>query len=259
MAISPQLVGAGLSLAGGMMGGGGPDPISFNPMDVTGGVGTATFNDGGIQMGLSPQAQSLQNQLFGGAGQQFGSLSDPTQVAQDYYSQGMDLLNPGQAQERTSLENRLFAQGRLGGTGGANQFGGLMQAQNMARNQLAQQSLFRGTQQRGQEIGQGMQLFGGGLNPNQASLQAAQLGLSGGQGGLQADMFNAQQAANSPDLFGTALTGLGGSIGGMESFGGGAGGVASGGGFSAGGGFTGGYDLNQTNFAPQLFMQSPYG
>jgi len=67
MAISPQLVGAGLSLAGGLMGGGGPDPVSFNPMDVTGGVCTATFNDGGIQLGLSGPAQGLQDQLFGGA------------------------------------------------------------------------------------------------------------------------------------------------------------------------------------------------
>jgi len=131
------------------------------------------------------------------------------------------MLAPGQQQARTSLENRLFAQGRLGSTGGSQQFGSLLDAQSQARNQLMQQSLFGGTQQRGQEINQGMALFGGGLDLNQASIQAANLGLQGGQGGLQADMFNAQQAANSPDMFGSALTGLGGAIGGMESFGGG--------------------------------------
>jgi len=254
MAISPQLVGAGLSMASGLFGGGGPDPVQFNPMDVTGGVGTAQFQDGGIQLGLSPQAQGLQTQMFGGAGNIFGQLSDPSQVSQDFFTRGMGLMAPGQQQARTSLENRLFAQGRLGSTGGAQQFGGLLQGQNMAQQQLAQQAIFRGTQQRGMEIGQGLQLFGGGMQIDQASMDAARLGLQGGQGQLQADMFNASQPQGM-DPMQAALLSAGGAVGGMSSFSGGGGG---GGGFNTPG--VGGYNLGQTNFAPpQLFMQNPYG
>ena len=248
MSISPQIVGAGLSLAGGLFGGGGPDPVEYNPMDVTGGVGTATFNDGGVQLGLSGQGQALQNQMFGGAGNQFANLSDPSQVAQNYFTQGMNLLNPGQAQARTSLENRLFAQGRLGGTGGAQQFGSLLDSQNAQNRELAMNSLFRGMDLRGQQINQGMQLFGGGMQLDNASRNAALLGMQGGQGNMRADMFNAQQQQGNP--FASALIGAGGAVGGMESFGGGGGGTPA-------SQYTGGYNLGQTNFAPQLFMQNP--
>lgn len=206
MAISPQLVGAGLSLAGGLFGGGGP---SFRPMNVSGPLGSFSYGRGGMRMGLQPQAQEMMDRLFGGAALGLESLSDPSQVAQDYFGRGMELLAPTQERARTALENRLFAQGRLGATGGQQQFGELMGAQERARTGLAQESLFRGLQARGQQQQQAMQLFGGGMQLGQLPMEMARLGLAGGQGRLQADMMR------PADPFATALIGAGSAIGGM--------------------------------------------
>lgn len=228
MAIDPRLIGAGLSLAGGLFGGGsgggdggysGP-PVEFRPMDVSGPLGGAAFSGDNINLSLSPALAGLQNQMFGGAALGLQSLSDPTRVAQDYYSRGMELLAPGQAQQRSSLENRLFAQGRLGGTGGAQQYGGLLQAQEQARTGLAQQSLFRGQQARQSDIAQAMSLFGGGMQAGRAPLELASLGLNAGQGRMQADLANmraniASMQYASPDPLQTALFGAGQAFMGM--------------------------------------------
>ena len=64
----------------------------------------------------------------------------PEEYAQNMYDTDLALLNPELEQQALGMESRLAQQGRLGSTGGAGQYSGLMQAQNMNRMKLRQQS-----------------------------------------------------------------------------------------------------------------------
>ena len=72
-------------------------------------------------------------------GAQIGNFS-PEQYAQNMYDTDLQMLNPELEQQALGMESRLAQQGRLNTTGGAGQYGGLMQAQNMNRMKLRQQS-----------------------------------------------------------------------------------------------------------------------
>ena len=64
----------------------------------------------------------------------------PEEYADQQYQTDLALLNPELEQQALGEESRLAQQGRLNTTGGAGQYGGLMQAQNMNRMKLRQQS-----------------------------------------------------------------------------------------------------------------------
>jgi len=64
----------------------------------------------------------------------------PEEYADQQYQTDLALLNPELEQQALGAESRLAQQGRLNTTGGAGQYSGLMQAQNMNRMKLRQQS-----------------------------------------------------------------------------------------------------------------------
>ena len=79
-------------------------------------------------------------------GSQIGNYS-PEQYAQNMYDTDLQMLNPELEQQALGMESRLAQQGRLGSTGGAGQYGGLMQAQNMTRLGLRRDSYNKSQQQ----------------------------------------------------------------------------------------------------------------
>jgi hypothetical protein len=79
-------------------------------------------------------------------GAQIGDYS-PEEYAQNMYDTDLAMLNPELQQQSQAMESRLLSQGRLGSTGGAGQFGGLMQAQNMTRLGLRRDSYNKSQQQ----------------------------------------------------------------------------------------------------------------
>ena len=79
-------------------------------------------------------------------GAQIGNFS-PEQYAQNMYDTDLQMLNPELEQQALGMESRLAQQGRLGSTGGAGQYGGLMQAQNMTRLGLRRDSYNKSQQQ----------------------------------------------------------------------------------------------------------------
>lgn len=96
-----------------------PD-ISFRPFGVTTGTGSVrTSEDGSVALNLSPQQQAIQDSLFGKALSMFDS---PAVSEQDVYERIRAMQRPEEERQRSTLENRLFSQGRLGVT--TNQFGG---------------------------------------------------------------------------------------------------------------------------------------
>lgn len=133
---------------------------SFDTPDISmGGYGTASFGRGGVDLSLAPGLAEAAAAMFGQGALGIQNLSDPSQVGRDYYSQMMQLMEPEQTRQRSSLENRLFAQGRLGTTGGQTDFANLLGEQETSRRQLGMDSFMRGLQQRGLQIGQANDLF----------------------------------------------------------------------------------------------------
>ena len=97
------------------------EQTQFRPFTVTtatgAGLGTQVTPEGAIEttMGLSPQEQAMQQQLFGGAGGFFGQAVQPTQAReQAIYERMRAAQSPEEQRQRLALEERLAAQGRLG-------------------------------------------------------------------------------------------------------------------------------------------------
>ena len=196
----------------------------FRPFGVTGGLGGVTFKGREAQLALDPRMEMLQaqmlgealsgpsplfaqtGQLFGAGGMgtfgggllqqalgqglfQAGALTDPNQIAQQQFAREMALLQPEQQRQMSSLEQRLFAQGRLGSSGGAQQFGDLMKAQETARAGAAQRALAGGLDYTGQLFGRGLEAMR--LGTAQVGAGA---GLFGQQLGLEDQMFQRMMA-----------------------------------------------------------------
>lgn len=224
------------------IGGGGSAPqIQFNPWDVNSGVGSATFEDQTVNANLSPEMQEWANSFLGQMGQNYQGAQNAQSAAQGYYDQAANLQgqNLGQVQgllgdmfgdvfekQRLSQESRLYNQGLLGSTTGAQQSQALNEAQNQslinatlgAQNQFFNQGsqLFgQGSQlfnQGNTLFNQGQGAFGSFLNLQQMPLQLAQLGGQMGQGQMDADSFNAQaqmQADSNKSGFFSNLLGAG--------------------------------------------------
>ena len=97
-----------------------------NPNDTSGVFGQATFDDqGNATLGLSDPYQQFHDQRMATANQFAG---DPFAAANQYYGLMSPFVQQDQQDANLALESRLLAQGRLGGTGGQNQYGRLQEA-----------------------------------------------------------------------------------------------------------------------------------
>jgi|TARA_R100000482_G_scaffold42628_3_gene14841 hypothetical protein len=92
------------------------EQTEFRPFTVTTGLGrTTTDATGGTNIGLSPQQQALQNQLFEQAQGLFSRAGvSPTEAQADIYEQIRATQRPDEERERLAMEERLLSQGRLG-------------------------------------------------------------------------------------------------------------------------------------------------
>ena len=89
---------------------------TFQPYAVTSGLANvATNQQGGFNIGLSPEQQAMQNQLMGQAGGLFGQVGqDPAQAQAALYEQMRGVQRPEEERQRLALEERMLSQGRLG-------------------------------------------------------------------------------------------------------------------------------------------------
>lgn len=152
------------------------------------------------QLGLSPEEQAFQQQMFGGAGDFFRqAAADPTVREEQLLTQIEEALAPEQRAQRLGLEDRLAAQGRLGVR--TAEFGGTPEQLAMEKaqaQQLAQARLGAAQQARQEQMGLaqlGQQYLGAGYVP-QAQLLGA---LTPGQ--------TAAAQAQQAQLYGTGLFG----------------------------------------------------
>jgi hypothetical protein len=134
---------------------------------------------------------ALAGQLGGGFLEQLGTFN-PLDVAQNQFGLLSPILNEQFTQDRLSQENRQFAQGRLGSTGGAQDVNALLDSQNDARRKLLFESFGQGQQAQNQlfNLGSGLSqldpqlrgLFGGlGTNFLNVPLSIQQAGLNQAQ------------------------------------------------------------------------------
>lgn len=156
----------------------------FKPFTVTTATGgqfdTAVTPTGAVEttMGLSPQEQALQQQLFGGAGQFFGQAQMPTMTReQEIFERMRAAQRPEEERQRLALEERLAAQGRLGTRSAA--FGGatpeqlaMATAQEEARTRSMLGAMQQAQAEQAQQAALGQQLLGASYLP-QAQLLAA--------------------------------------------------------------------------------------
>lgn len=192
----------------------GLEQTQFRPFTVT----TATGGQFGTQidpttgqftttLGLSPQEQAMQQQLFGGAQQFYQQAQAPTTGReQEIFERIRAVQTPEEQRQRRALEERLAAQGRLGVR--TAQFGGtpeqlaMAKAQEEAQNMAAIQAMQQAQAEQMQQAQLGQQLLGASYLP-QAQLLAAT---------LPSQELASQQAAlqqYGAGLFGeTAMSGL---------------------------------------------------
>lgn len=192
----------------------GLEQTQFRPFTVT----TATGGQFGTQidpttgqftttMGLSPQEQAIQQQLFGGAQQFYQQAQAPTTGReQEIFERIRAVQTPEEQRQRRALEERLAAQGRLGVR--TAQFGGtpeqlaMAKAQEEAQNMAAIQAMQQAQAEQMQQAQLGQQMLGASYLPQAQLLAATQPSqeLASQQGALQ------QYGAG---LFGeTAMSGL---------------------------------------------------
>ena len=218
-----SVISAGASLLGGALAGRSQEraarraarSIQYNPWEISSGLGGMSFDNGQASFQFSPESQAIYDQL-GGMSQGFLSEAatfDPQLAAQQQYDR-MAMMSADQEQQaRLGLENRLFAQGRLGSTGGARQ------------QQALETGLFQGQiarEMQSQLMGQQMQdsLFQRGLGALQGmqsldSQAMQQLGMGASMGAQQAGLsvpiaqMQYQTGLNRSD----AIAGLFGGIG----------------------------------------------
>ena len=121
------------------------------PYGLTAPIGSVTWDEEARtgMAALDPALAATAQRLLGRTEAQAAASAgyDPRTLAREYYQDivAPDLLED-QQQARLAMENRLLAQGRLGGTGGQRQFGELLEAQEASRRQA-----------RGQAFGQAQQ------------------------------------------------------------------------------------------------------
>lgn len=181
---------------------------AFNPYGVQTSTGSQMGVDasGNVNMTLGAQEQAIQNQALGSAQGLLGSAgANPAAYQQDFYEQMRALQRGEEERAALQLENRLFAQGRLGA--GNNAYGGAtpeqlaMQSANAtSRNQAALMAMQNSLAQQQGEAQLANAFLGMGYVP-QAQLQNA-----GGFGFNNAQLYQQGQLAGA-DLYGNAMMG----------------------------------------------------
>ena len=162
------------------------EQTQFRPFTVTtatgAGLGTQVTPEGAIEttMGLSPQEQAMQQQLFGGAGGFFGQAMQPTvDREQAIFERMRAAQRPEEQRQRLATEERMAAQGRLGLSSAA--YGGAtpeLLAQETAINEARNRAMLGAMQQaqaeQMQQAALGQQFLGAGNLPQQQLLAATQ-------------------------------------------------------------------------------------
>lgn len=209
----------------------------FKPYSVQSATGS-TFGvgpSGSVTMALSPQEQALQNAALQSAQ---GMLSNASQGTEAREQSIYDRIRALQAEDEQAaalgLENRLFAQGRLGTSsdlyGGATpEMQAMQRAQARARNEAALQAMTQAQQQQQQQAQMANAFLGMGYVPQsqlqnvaglgfnnaqlaqQGQLAGADLYAQGAMGGLEALLGASQGQANLAGNVGASM--LAGSLG----------------------------------------------
>lgn len=219
-AVATSVIGGTLSSGGGP-GTPAQSNTQVNPFGVSGGLfgGSGFGEDGSVNFNLDPQLAQLQGQglnqsnQFGnlalnnagsqGAfnlGQQFmGQLNEtnPLALQNTLFQQQAGLLQPQFQQQQLDQEGRLFAQGRLGSTAGANQQEALLNSQNNTFGQLLANAFQQSQGQQQQTAGLAGQFSQ--LNPQLAGM-FQQLGTGGLNNALNINQGNIDTLALGGDL-----------------------------------------------------------
>ncbi len=176
----------------------GMEQSRFRPFTVTTGTGGAltTTPEGGLTVGLSPQEQAFQQQMFGGAGQFYGQAMQPTQEReQAVFERIRQAQRPEEERQRLATEERLASQGRLGlrtaQFGGAPEQFALAKAQEESRNQAMLSAMQQAQQEQMQQAQLGGQFMGAGYTPQAQALNALQAGLPAAQMAQRGQLYGA--------------------------------------------------------------------
>ena len=189
----------------------------FMPVTVTTGTGGAltTTPQGGLTVGLSPEEQAFQQQMFGGAGQFYQQAMQPTQAReQAVFERIREAQRPEEERQRLATEERLAAQGRLGlrtaQFGGAPEQFALAKAQEEARNQAMLSAMPQAQAEQMQQAQLGGQFMGASYTPQAQALNVLQAGMPAAQmaqrGQLTgAGLFGEAQMGGLEALLGSGL------------------------------------------------------
>ena len=195
----------------------GVEQTRFMPFTVTTGTGGAltTTPEGGLTVGLSPEEQAFQQQMFGGAGQFYQQAMQPTQAReQAVFERIREAQRPEEERQRLATEERLAAQGRLGlrtaQFGGAPEQFALAKAQEEARNQAMLSAMQQAQAEQMQQAQLGGQFMGASYTPQAQALNVLQAGMPAAQmaqrGQLQgAGLFGEAQMGGLEALLGSGL------------------------------------------------------
>ena len=195
----------------------GVEQTRFMPFTVTTGTGGAltTTPEGGLTVGMSPEEQAFQQQMFGGAGQFYQQAMQPTQAReQAVFERIREAQRPEEQRQRLATEERLAAQGRLGlrtaQFGGAPEQFALAKAQEEARNQAMLSAMQQAQAEQMQQAQLGGQFMGASYTPQAQALNVLQAGMPAAQmaqrGQLQgAGLFGEAQMGGLEALLGSGL------------------------------------------------------
>lgn len=183
----------------------GLENTAFNPYSVQTATGGRFGVDasGNVSMGLSPQEQAIQNAAFGASqGMLSAAAGDQSQREQDVYDRIRALQLEDENQKALELENRLFAQGRLGASsdlyGGATpEMLAMQRANATARNQAALEAIGQAQSEQMQNADLASLFQGMGYIPQANLLETGQAGFNNAQ------LFQQGQIAGA-DLYGNA-------------------------------------------------------
>lgn len=219
-----QLIGGGLSGLGALFASNTAGDAAANfaadtsPVNTRNPFGDVQFSGGQFSADLNPQAQGLFRDFLSGGRSNLQNASQSQDAFADRtFGRLNQLSGPGELQNRQTLNDNLFAQGRLGSTGGALEQQALFRAQadaNTGRALTADQLAFA---RQGEFLNRALGNVGGataladGLNPAmEGSLTAGTLTSRGSSALLNAGLNNADSIAGFFDSLGENIFGFGG-------------------------------------------------
>lgn len=120
----------------------------------------------GVSGQLSPELQALQSQLFGMAPEALSQFQtfDPAEAGKLFTQRLDELAAPKEEKQRLALENRLFKQGLLSSSSGADQTQSILEAQALAQGQRDITGLQFGQQQQNRLFQQFLDTLGAGTS-----------------------------------------------------------------------------------------------